>query len=160
MIDMSRHYTVTKLIARANLTELNLATSDAVRDGWVVNAAGFAHLGGQFTAAVTTEVEQILMPLGTRLNELMSMAQDLHVQRAKEMYSSLRLPMDAQVAALDRETRYHACTSAEQGHFEFDGRMFALAKCVQRQFDEPFLAVVRYHRPLKPALQNHSVYQQ
>ena len=44
MIDMSRHYTVTKLIARANLTELNLATSDAVRDGWVVNAAGFASL--------------------------------------------------------------------------------------------------------------------
>jgi hypothetical protein len=157
---MGKHYTVTKLVARSSLTELNLASSDAARDGWVINTTGFAHLDGQFTFSVSAEVEEILMPLGSRVSELLSMAQDLYGQRAKEMYSSLRLPMDAQVVALEPETLYHACTSAEQGHFEFDGCMFALAKCYERQFDQPFLAVIRYHRPLRPALQSHSVYQQ
>lgn len=157
---MPKLYTVTKLIAYTHLSELNLATSTAVHDGWLVNPSGFSHMDGKFTSSITTEVEKILLPLGNQLTELVRVAQQLYDERAKEMYSSLRLPIDARVTTLDHETRYDSCTTAEQGHFEFGGRKFALAKCVQRQFDEPFLAVVRYHNPLKPALQTHSVYQQ
>jgi hypothetical protein len=148
-------YVVKKILFETSISQLNLLMADSVRDGWTIEERSFSENKGFFTVTVLTEVEDILLPLEGDCGEL-RLAAKAHYESGKPYGCGLdrAIPQPFVIQTLESETRYEGCTT-----FEFKGQKFALARCIRRQFEAPFIAVISYQVPLTPARQSHTVYQ-
>jgi hypothetical protein len=151
---------IKKILFESSISRLNLLMANSVRDGWTIEERSFSESKGCFTVTALTEVEDILLPLEGDCQELRAAAK-AHYESGKPNDFGLdrAIPQPFVIQTLESETRYEGCTTFESSHFDFKGEKFALARCIRRQFEAPFIAVISYQVPLTPARQSHTVYQ-
>jgi hypothetical protein len=159
MIKMSSSYQVKKVLIGRDSKEINFLMANAVCDGWSVEEFSISERTGHITAIVATKVSEMLTPLGDDTNEILSSARSWYGDRLNRISDALQIKAHEKIHSLVPETRYENCVTVSAGHFEFKDRKFALAKCVQRINESPFLAIVSYQVPLNVSRQSHTVYQ-
>lgn len=156
---MSVSYKVKKILSGRDSNEINFLMANAVCDGWSVEQFTVSERTGQITAIAGTEVNEILLPLGSDAEEVLRMAQSLYSERLNRICDALQVRADERILPLKPETRYEKCVTVNAGHFEFNNQKFALAKCTQRANELPFLALVSYQVPINVSRHSHTAYQ-
>jgi hypothetical protein len=156
---MSDSYKIKKILIGKNSNEINFLMANAVCDGWNVEQFSVSERSGHITAIASTDVNEILLPLGEDKDEILNMAQSLYAERLNRICDALQVNADEKICHLVPETRYEKCVTVHSGNFEFNGRKFALAKCTQRINEPPFLALVAYQVPSNFSRHSHTAYQ-